>query len=332
MTPRTSVVVATHGRAPLLPRLVEALDAQGTTSPFEVVIVDDGSTDSTARVLAELGSRRPASAPAMRVIRLGRRGGPATARNVGWRAAGGDVVAFTDDDCVPAPGWVEALTGALGSGAGLAQGATLPDPAQDAVRGPFSRTMEVTSETGYYQTCNVAYRRDWLERLGGFDERFRYPAGEDTDLAWRARGAGARSLFVRDAVVHHDVRPSSLWIQLRDTPRWDGVVLCAREHPELRTLFHRPWCWKASHPPAALAMTGLAAAALGRGRGRSSRASRVLLATALVFPYVRYRVRTEPLAGGRRRRLLAIPGALLVDLAEVGVMARSSLRHRSLLL
>lgn len=322
-----SVVVASRDRAALLPRLLAALDAQDTGPP-EVVVVDDASSDQTRRVLADLASTRGH----LRFVSLPSRRGPAAARNVGWRAASGKVIAFTDDDCVPGPSWVGALVAAVEAGADVAQGATSPDPAQSARVGPFSRTMEVTAETGYYQTCNVAYRRDCLERLGGFDERFRRAAGEDTDLAWRARAAGARTTFVADALVHHDVRPSSLRAQLADTPRWEAVVLCARSHPGLRRLFHRPWCWKASHPPALLALAGLALATGPAVAARPATAWSRLGAVALTAPYLRYRVFIEPLRGGPRRRTAAIPGALLLDLAEVAVLARASLRHRSLVL
>jgi cellulose synthase/poly-beta-1,6-N-acetylglucosamine synthase-like glycosyltransferase len=209
----------------------------------------------------------------------------------------------------------------------MAQGQTLPDPAQASRRGPFSRTLEVTEATGYYQTCNMAYRRDVLERLGGFDERFRHPTGEDTDLAWRALEDGVDAEFVDAAVVYHDVRPSSFIAHLRDTRRWEGVVLAVRLHPRLRDRFHRRWFWKPSHPPAIAAAMGVALAV-----GPHSSFARRLLGLALTAPYVRYRTQVLPLDGGPRRRVAAIPLALIADLAEVGVLASASARYRTLLL
>ena len=322
-----SVVVATRNRADRLHRLVDALVAQDDGGPFEVVIADDASDDDTVATAARLAGIHAATLP-VRVVRLWRQAGPAAARNRGWRAARASCIAFTDDDCVPQPGWLHALVAGL-ERADVAQGRTVPDPRQAERRGPFSRTLEVTAETGYYETANIAYRRQVLERVGGFDERFRYPTGEDTDLAWRARDAGARTTFVPEAVVYHDVRPSSFLTHLRDLRRWDGVVLAATLHPELRDLFHRRWWWRGSHPPALLAGvgTGMAVAAVARRRWW-----RLVPAAALVAPYARYRLRIEPLAGGPRRRAAAIPAALLADLGEVGVLARSSLRYRTLLL
>lgn len=316
--------MATHGRAALLPRLVEALRAQGGVESVELVIVDDASPDDTWTVLQALARQ---SGTTLTPLRLPRNAGPATARNLGWRATTAPVVAFTDDDCVPSSGWLAALRHGLGD-ADLAQGRTMPDPDQLSRSGPFSRTLQVESEDGFYQTCNVAYRREVLEAAGGFDEAFRHPAGEDTELAWRAVGAGARTAFVPAALVHHDVRPSSLRAALRDTPRWGSVVLAVRKHPPLRERIHSRHFWRASHPPALAAAAGLLVLAAGRRhRGR------LPLVVALMAPYVRLRLVTDPLpTTGPRRRLALLPAALTVDVAEVGVCALASVRQRTLLL
>lgn len=318
-----AVVVPTHDRAHLLERLVAALARQETPRPFSVVVVDDGSRDETWTMLEKLAA---STGLPLVPLRLDPGRGPATARNLGWRATDADVVAFIDDDCVPAPEWLAALANAAAR-AGMAQGQTLPDPAQASGRGPFSRTLEVTEATGYYQTCNMAYRRDVLERLGGFDERFRHPTGEDTDLAWRALEDGVDAEFVGAAVVYHDVRPSSFIAHLRDTRRWEGVVLAVHLHPRLRDRFHRRWFWKPSHPPAIAAAMGVALALAPQ-----SSVARRLLGLALMAPYVRYRTRVLPLEGGPRRRVAAIPLALVADLAEVAVLASASARYRTLLL
>jgi GT2 family glycosyltransferase len=318
-----AVVVATHNRGDRLERLLRALEAQATSRPFTVVVVDDGSSDGTWSRLEELASGAAVPVVALR-LEPGR--GPATARNRGWRSTDADIVAFTDDDCAPEPGWLDALVDALGD-ADLAQGATVPDPTQLTGRGPFSRTLHVTSETGFYQTCNMAYRREVLERLGGFDQRFRYPTGEDTDLAWRALDTGARAAFVPAAVVRHDVRPSNFVAHLRDTRRWEGVVLATRLHPRLRERFHRRWFWKPAHPPAIAAAAGLVLAARP-----GARAAQRVLGVALAVPYVRYRSRVLPLEGGPRRRLAVVPLALVADIAEVAVLAAASVRYRTFLL
>lgn len=319
--PRVVVVVATHGRAALLPRLLRALEQQQGAPPFEVVVVDDASPDRTWQVLQDLAT---SSTVRLRVLRLPRNRGPATARNVGWRSSAAPFVAFTDDDCVPAEGWVAALATALRT-ADVAQGRTRPDPEQARDAGPFSRTLHVEQEDGFYQTCNVAYRRETLAPAGGFDEEFRHAAGEDTELAWRVIAGGARTTFVPEALVHHDVRPSDVWASLRDTRRWGSVVLAVRKHPALRERLHSRWFWRASHPPALAAVVGLGLLACRR-RGWP-------VGLALLAPYVRHRTQTDPLPTlGPRRRVLLLPAALAVDAAEVCVCAAASVRQRRLLL
>ena len=319
--PDVSVVIATHNRARLLSRLVDAIERQRYDGEIELILVDDASTDGTWEELQRLAAE---AAVTMNPLRLPTNSGPGGARNLGWRSATAPRILFTDDDCIPGPQWVKGLTDGL-QATGMAQGVTLPNPEQQTNSGPFSRTLAVRRETGYYQTCNMAYRRDVLESVNGFDARFTQ-AGEDTDLAWRALDAGAECTFVPTAVVHHDVRPSDLATQLRDTLRWRGVVLTVREHPHLRSKLHRHWFWKPSHPPAIAAGIGL----LGLLLARRSRTR--VGALALVTPYLAYRLHQQPVADGMGGRLVYVPAVLVADLAEVGVLAWGSARYRTLLL
>ena len=317
-----SVVVATHGRAPLLPRLVDALERQSGAAAFEVILVDDGSPDDTWATIERLaaGSRVP-----VRGVRLAGQSGPAFARNAGWRAATSDLVAFTDDDCVPQPGWLSAIAAGLAE-VDIAQGYTVPDPAQQHLLGPFARTMEVRSETGYYQTCNVGYRRSVLEAVGGFDDDLRQ-AGEDIELATRALAAGATTTFCEQALVYHDVRPSSLRAHLRGTRRWGGIVLAVRKQPALRDRLQHRVLWKSSHLPAVTALVGLLTAVTATtGRGR-------LMGVAALAPYVRHRLVVEPLPHtAPAERVTLLPEALVADLAEVSVLAVASARYRCVVL
>src|SRR3954470_4036198 len=242
--PAISVVVATHNRASLLPRLVAALEAQDLTEPFEVVIVDDGSTDDTVDVLESLG--RSTSLDLV-VLHNQDNGGPAGARNAGWRRARAPLIAFTDDDCTPQPQWLRRLVADL-SRVDLVQGRTVPDPEQLVNRNAFSHTIVTEDEWGFYEACNMGYRREVLEAQRGFDEAIQYAMfgapgtgpifGEDTDLAWRAKRGGARSIFDAEAVVFHDVRRQSYVEHLRSLRRREGVALTLKRIPELRELCH----------------------------------------------------------------------------------------------
>jgi GT2 family glycosyltransferase len=309
-------VIATYQRAELLPRLVASLEAQTYDGRLEVIFVDDGSRDSTAQVLAGLRSR---SRLDIRVLGDGRNRRQAAARNIGWRAAGAPIVAFTDDDCVPTPDWLAEGMRAMAHGDRVVVGRTLPDPAQASISGPFSRTISVLDEA-LFETCNVFYRREDLEGAGGFDEGFTSHGGEDTDLGWRIRKSGVEAVFEPGALVHHDVKPSDLRAAVREALRWTGIPRVIRLHPEGRSFLVGGVFWKPSHPFAIAALAG----------GLLAPRSRFLLGLAL--PWLWYRTRVAPLAPGPRRHLIVLPGALLIDLAEVAAMVRGSLKHRTFVL
>ena len=321
--PLASVVVATHNRVAMLGRLLDALEAQVGAPAFEVIVVDDASSDGTSDELR----RRAAGSPfPLRTSRVDANRGPAHARNVGWRAAATDVVCFTDDDCVPTPTWLAELTKAAAI-SDIAQGRTQPNPDQLHLRGPFSRTMVVNFEEGFYETCNIAYRRALLEHIDGFDETFPQPFGEDTDLAWRACEQGATVAFAADALVHHEVWPSDVRAAARDIKRIGGIVHTLAKHPGLRRrigwgIFVRP-----THPAALLAVAGLGTIAVWPGEPISWAAA---AAAGLRYAWVCRMSRQPPTP--RWRWVLTVPVALALDLYEVSMMTRASVRYRTLLL
>lgn len=315
--PSIAVVVATHNRAPLLPRLVAALAAQDIEAPFEVVIVDDASTDDTEAVLAELAARHPW----LRATRLDRNTGPAVARNRGWRATQASCIAFTDDDCIPEPSWLRILAVALGD-ADVVQGRTEGDATQMRDHGPFGHTMTVR-RGGSYETCNIAYRRSVLERVNGFDEAFALPYGEDTDLGLRVEALGGKSAFRDDAVVHHDVEPSDFLRYLRRRARRADFVLAISRHPQLRRelrvgLF--------THPNALAA-----ALAVGWTVRRPSRAA-AFLAAVLVARHARATMRALPPPRQPAAWALVVPAKLAADIYEISVTVRASARYRTLVI
>ena len=308
MTAALAVVVATQSRAGRLRALLASLAAQD--AELEVIVVADGATPAVHAV---------ADAAGVRVLRRDPGRGPAAARNAGWRSASAPLVAFTDDDCVAAPGWAAALLAAADEPAGaVVQGRVEPLPAERDRIGPFARTLWVREAGPFYQTANVLYPRAVLERLGGFDEAYAFPAGEDTDLGWRAREAGVEMRFVSEALVWHAVHESGWRGLVRDAPRWGSAVRLVKRHPGLRAQFTHRVFWKPSHERLLLAAAAVALAPRTRGA-----------ALAGTLPWLAVHRNKHPSALSHLR---AVPAHLAVDAAEVAAMARGSLAARTLLL
>ena len=189
------VVIPTTGR-PGLPALLAAVAADEGPMPARILVVDDRRDRSSPLALASIGCAVTVLAGAGR--------GPAAARNVGWRATRADWVAFLDDDVIPAPGWRAALAADLdGLGEDVAG-------SQGTIRVPLPRDRRPTDwernvaglERARWATADMAYRRDALAAVGGFDERFPRAYREDADLALRLCEAGWRIVDGRRTVLH----------------------------------------------------------------------------------------------------------------------------------
>ena len=309
--PEVSVVVSTRNRAERLRALLDSLREQSFDGRFEVVVVDDGSTDHTPDVL-----RESAAGLDLRTIRRERSGGPAVGREEGWRAAAAPLIAFTDDDVVASREWLaEGVRAAREHPGALVQGRTEPNPGELDQLGPFSRTLEVTTLGPWFQTCNIFFPRELLERLDGFDASFRNPGGEDTDLAWRALDAGAGAVFAERALNWHAVARLGPLGKLRVAARWHYAVQVFAKHPERRAgLLEKRIFWKGSHY---LLVRALLALLLPRRL--------YVLRAWLAWPYfhhLRWRGRTE--GGG----LLLAPYYLVHDLVELWAIARGAARYR----
>jgi glycosyltransferase involved in cell wall biosynthesis/GT2 family glycosyltransferase len=188
-TPAVSVVIATKDRPDLLRRCLRAVLDQQVDVEFEIIVVNDAGcavntvVEGDARVSLVQGAG----------------GGPAAARNLGIARAAGEIVVFTDDDTIPQPGWLQAAVSTLDR---------FPDVVgiEGRVTSPsFDVLYEhgVRSEgLGNFLTCNIAYRRAALERVGGFDPGFPYPAGEDRDLGYRVQAIGKLRYEPQMVVLH----------------------------------------------------------------------------------------------------------------------------------
>jgi glycosyltransferase involved in cell wall biosynthesis len=194
-----SIVIPAYNARRTIARTLEACLAQSL--PCEIIVVDDGSTDSTPEIIARFPVKH---------LRQPNKGA-AAARNLGWRAAAGEVILFTDSDCVPEKDWARKLAAQLeenGADAGAAGGTY-------ALMNPESLTAScihyeiqyrhaaLPREVRYLGSFSLAVPKAVLERMGGFDESFRIACGEDADLTYRISASGLRLSFLREATTGH---------------------------------------------------------------------------------------------------------------------------------
>ncbi len=201
-SPRFSVVIPTYRRNESLARCLDLLAHGAQTlsgGEYEVIVTDDGPPDGNARSL--VADRYPD----VRWVQ-GPRRGPAANRNFGASHARAGWLVFTDDDCLPQPGWLAAFAGRLAASSEdcrVLEGTTVSGV---EVIGPFEQAP-VNLQGGLLWSCNFAMERTLFERMGGFDAGFPYPHLEDVDLRLRLDDAGERYLFVPEARVVHPPRP-----------------------------------------------------------------------------------------------------------------------------
>jgi len=306
------VVVPTFHRPALLHSCLSALLSQ--TLPqhrFEIIVVDDGHDDVTRDCVLALAALAPA--PRIRYLRPATGRGPAVARNCGWRATDAPLVAFTDDDTQPDPGWlrhgIEALTQQPQWVAAAGQ-VWVPRREMRMSRPPTDHELMTRGlESAEFVTANAFVRRAALVAVDGFDERFRRAWREDSDLQFRLQQLGTVGRAPL-ALVWHPVRPERWGVSLRQQRNVFYDALLYRKHPRLYRQRVRPvppWnyyavvalsllavaCAAASAPWAAAAACTAALlliAALARRRLRpTSRAPEhvlEMLATSAAIPFL----------------------------------------------
>ena len=309
------MVVASHGRHLRLRWLLNALEEQTLDrAQWELIVVHTYDAATAERVL---DAHPLAAAGVLRHIAIEPgTGSPSKQRNIGWRDARGEAIAFTDDDCRPEPDWLERLLASARSAPGaVVQGRTRPEPLErEILRAPHVRTLAIDPVNAYKQAANILYPRALLERLGGFDELA--IAGEDVGLWMRAQAAGARIVAAPDAVVSHAVESHTLPGIVRQNLKWRYLAYLVRQHPEFRAEMPLRIFWDADHLRTAAALVAL----VGARRHRAL--------AALAIPYLGHALERR----GPDRRLTAaveIPGQFVRQVAEVVGMAAGGVRHRT---
>ncbi len=304
-SPQVSVVVPTVDRVELLERTLRGLAAQDGVD-FEAIVVHDGDPGIVA-LLDAWQDKLP-----LRPLQIGERGA-VPKRNAGWRAGRAPIIAFTDDDCEPAPGWLKAAVAAFDDGdpgLDLVQGRVDPHPEDADVRGVFKRTIRVNEHYEGYPNANLIYRKSALERVHGFDDAF-WGAGEDSDLAHRVIESGGGVAYVDEALVWHAVRTVTFVNHLKSLPRWANASLTMKRHPQLRPLVPYRIFWKQSHITGSLALVGILLLPFTRK------------AIVLVLPHFAWRMKS----GARSGAQLAV-----TDIAEVAVTVAGSIRYKTFFL
>jgi GT2 family glycosyltransferase len=268
-----SVVIACFNGAETLDRQLAALLGQRAAAPFEVIVADNGSTDGSR----ELAERYRRQSEAVRIVDASDTRGLAHARNVGAAAAVADALAFCDQDDEVAPGWVDAMAGALAKHqvvAGRLEHDALNQPWAIAVRGrPQSDRLvewEVEGSPPFAFGCTLGVRRAVHETIGGFDETF-VRGCEDVDYCWRLQSAGYPLVFEPAAVTHYRLRHSLRGLYRQALAYGESEAQLFRKHRALGLpRIRRPWL------KAARIWVGTARA-LARSRSRAERAVAVWL-------------------------------------------------------
>ena len=226
--PRLSVVIPTYRRPELLARCLVAVLTQSIERvAYEIIVVDDGHDDATRAQVEAM--QPPGGAPALRYLRPVQGRGPAVARNAGWRAARGMLVAFTDDDTIPDRRWLEEGERAIGRCIAICGRVVVPpvhEPPTD------HELMTRGLESAEFVTANAFVWREALERVGGFDERFRRAWREDSDLQFRLARLGDVQRAGCAAVLH-PVREERWGVCLRQQRNTFFDALLYKKHPRL---------------------------------------------------------------------------------------------------
>jgi hypothetical protein len=297
---------------------MEALAAQTARSRLELVLSLDGNGRSPAEDMADLVVRGP-------------HGGPAAARNRGWRAASGAIILFTDADCVPEPDWAEMMLAALEDGAAAAKGvysrgggALVQRLAQVEFEERYAMLSRGDS-IDMVDTYSAGFRRNALERVDGFDEDFPVPDHEDVDLSYRLVEAGFRLVFApRARVAHTHPDGWARYARLKlSRGRWRVRVL--RRFPSRSAGDgYTPLMMRAQIVLAGLLPGALAAAVLAPAAAAAYLAAWV----ASSLPLARHAARTDPAVAPLVPALCAVRGSALAAGLVTGILREATCSRR----
>ena len=224
-----SIIIPTFNGGARVAGTLEALVGQTTSQNAEILVVNDGSTDNTAEVVARY--------PKVRLIHQSN-AGPAAARNRGALEASGMILLFTDDDCVPLPGWLDAMTGPFENRDVVGvkgydrtyQRQVVARFVQIEYEDKY-RLMSAVPEIDFIDTYSAGFRRERFLEMNGYDTSFPVACAEDVELSYRMSERGWSMKFVRNAAVYH-THPNTLWAYLKKKYKFAfWRVMALRKNP-----------------------------------------------------------------------------------------------------
>jgi cellulose synthase/poly-beta-1,6-N-acetylglucosamine synthase-like glycosyltransferase len=309
-----SIIIPTFNGACRIGNCLDALLQQVAGRDAEILVVNDGSTDNTADLVERYVERYCVIRPISQA-----NAGPAAARNRGAREAKGTIILFTDDDCVPAPNWLDAMV------------KPFEDPEVIGVRGVYrshqerltARFVQIEYEDRYrlmarlacidfVDTYSAAFRRDRFLEMTGYDTSFPVACAEDVELSYRMSARGWKMKFAPAAIVYH-THPDTFWRYLKRKYKFAfWRVLAVRKNPSKAV--------KDSHTPQLMKLQLLFAPALPLGVAFDLVARPALPASLLVVAI--FLVSTLPFA---LRAILRDPIVGLLSPALLGARAWAQL-------
>ena len=231
-----SVIIPAYNASSTIGKALDALSRQKCFQPFEVIVVDDGSTDNTGEILRVFN--KMGTVP-FRIIRQDN-AGPAAARNHGASLAQGEYLAFTDSDCIPHEDWISTLM------AGFSQSHVGVVAGSYGIANPESRLARCICEEilwrhahlmpkfpNSFGSYNFCVKKNVFDAVGGFNPEYRHASGEDNDLSYKITRSGWRIYFERKALVDHH-HPTRVDKYLKEQFRhgfWR--VRMYRDHPRM---------------------------------------------------------------------------------------------------
>lgn len=241
-TPEISVVIPSYNRLHSLKETLAGLaDQTLDAARYEVIVVDNASTDGTYQAVQALAPELPYTLHVHRIPTENQ--GPAPARNFGVGKASGAIIAFTDSDCRPEAHWLErGLDAFRDEEVAFASGVVDFKPEQlDRLTFFARRTVVCAYEHPTYPTANAFFRKNMFLAYGGFMEELSFPSvfgtameAADTDLAWRIKEDGHRNVFLPGAVIYHEVQVSTPREWLLEPVRLFLVPALVKRHPGMR--------------------------------------------------------------------------------------------------